>query len=88
MNIEVKVVTNAKKREIKRIGSGLRAKLVSLPRDGKANEELIEALAAIFRIKKRDVKILRGEKDKRKLLSVQVNKEEFEKLPDEPEMEE
>jgi uncharacterized protein (TIGR00251 family) len=81
MNIEIKVVTNAKKREITREGAGLRAKLISPPRDGKANEELREGLAVLFGVKKSEVKILRGEKDKRKLVSVPVDKEEFEILP-------
>ncbi len=82
MNIEIKVVTNAKKREIKREGQGLRVKLLSLPRDGKANGELVEALANLFCVKKSDVKILRGERDRKKLVCVPVSKEEFEVLPD------
>jgi uncharacterized protein (TIGR00251 family) len=82
MNIEIKVVTNAKKREIRREGESLRVKLLSLPREGKANGELIETLADLFRVRKSDVKILRGERDRKKLVCVPVSKEEFEVLPD------
>ena len=72
MNIEIKVIPNAKKREIIREGSGLKVKLTSVPRDGKANEELVEYLSKIFKVKKSEIKILRGEKDRRKVISVPV----------------
>ena len=72
MNIEIKVIPNAKKREISREGSGLKVKLTSVPRDGKANEELVEYLSEIFQVKKSGIKILRGEKDRRKVISIPV----------------
>jgi uncharacterized protein len=72
MNIEIKVIPNAKKREISREGSGLKVKLTSVPRDGKANEELIEFLSGVFKVKKSAIKILRGEKDRRKVVSVPI----------------
>lgn len=72
MNIEIKVIPNAKKREISREGSGLKVKLTSAPRDNKANEELVEYLSGIFKIKKSEIKILRGEKDRRKVISMPI----------------
>jgi uncharacterized protein (TIGR00251 family) len=72
MNIEIKVIPNARKRGIIREGSGLKVKLTSVPRDGKANEELVEYLSEIFKIKKSEIKILRGEKDRRKVISIPV----------------
>jgi uncharacterized protein len=77
MNIEIRVVTRAKKREITCEGTALKVKLISLPRDGKANEELIGRLAAFFGVRKSDVVILRGEKDKHKVVSVPVTEGEF-----------
>lgn len=71
------MVTNAKKKDIQRVGSGLRVKLLSMPRDGKANEELVETMADYFRIKRSDVKIIRGERDKRKILSMAIDEEQF-----------
>ena len=47
-------------------------KLTSVPRDGKANEELIEFLSGVFKIKKSAIKILRGENDRRKVISVPI----------------
>ncbi len=78
MNVEIKVVTRAKKKEIKKEGAGLKVKLISLPRDGKANEELAGFLAEVFGVRKSDVKILKGEKDKRKVVSIPVSEGEFE----------
>jgi hypothetical protein len=72
MNIEIKVIPNAKKREIIREGLGLKVKLTSVPRDGKANEELVEYLSKIFKVKKSKIKILRGEKDRRKVISIPI----------------
>ncbi len=77
MNIEIKVITNAKKREVIREGAGLKVKLTSLPLEGRANEELIEYLSAIFKIRKSEIKIVRGEKDRRKLVSIPVDEAAF-----------
>jgi len=79
MNIEIKVVTNAKKRGIFREGIGLKVRLMSLPIEGRANEELIEYLSDIFNIKKSEVRILRGDRDKRKLISLPVDEAAIEK---------
>ena len=72
MNIEIKVIPNARKKEIIREGSGLKVKLTSVPRDGKANEELVKYLSEIFKVKKSEIKILRGEKDRRKVISIPI----------------
>ncbi len=80
MNIEIKVITNAKKKEILREGTGLKVRLMSLPVEGKANEELIRYLSEIFGVKKSEVKIIRGDKDKRKLISIPVDEAAIEKV--------
>jgi uncharacterized protein len=79
MNIEIKVVTRAKRKEIKQEGEGLKVKLISLPRDGKANEELTGYLADFFGVRRADVKIVKGEKDKRKVVSILVSRSEYER---------
>jgi len=79
MNIEIKVITRAKRKEIKREGEALKVKLVSLPRDGKANEELTEFLADFFGLRKGDVRIVRGERDKRKVVSIQLSESDYER---------
>lgn len=70
MYIEVKVITNASKREIKKEGNIYRVKLRTQPIEGKANKELIEYLSEIFGVKKSEIKILKGEKDKRKVVYI------------------
>jgi uncharacterized protein (TIGR00251 family) len=77
MNVDIKVITNAKKREISPMGAGLKVKVTALPQDGKANEELIEFLAGFFGLRKSDIKIIRGEKDKRKTLSIPIAEEDL-----------
>jgi uncharacterized protein (TIGR00251 family) len=79
VNIEIKVITNAKKREILREGAGLKVRLMSLPVEGKANEELVRYLSEIFGVKKSEVKIVRGDKDKKKLISIPVDEAAIEK---------
>lgn len=51
-------------------GDGLKVRLTSPPVKGKANKELIEVLAKEFRIRKKDVEILSGEKSKNKIVKL------------------
>ena len=73
MNLEVRVVPGARKREIRRDGQGLRIKLISRPHEGKANQELVELLAHTFSVRKRDVLIVAGEKDRKKVISLPLD---------------
>ena len=77
MKIALRVIANAKKREIRMEGSSLKIKLISPPREGKANQELIDFLSSVFGIKRSDIKIIRGEKERNKLLSLPLNEEAF-----------
>lgn len=83
MNIDIKVITNAKKREITALGSVLRVKLISLPRDGRANEELIEYLSEYFRVRKSEIRIIRGEKEKKKVVTLPIDNATFRAFLDE-----
>jgi len=38
--------------------------------DGKANKAVIEVLSEFYKVKKRDIKILRGEKSREKLVEI------------------
>ena len=73
MNLEVKVIPGAHKRAISLEGSLLKVKLLSKPMKGKANEELIEYLADTFRLKRREVVIVAGERDTRKIVSIPLD---------------
>ncbi len=75
MNFEARVIPGAKKREIKRDEQGIVIKLVARPYEGKANRELVEYLASVFSVKKSDVRIISGEKGRKKVISVAVDEE-------------
>lgn len=52
MLIQIKVTPNAKKEKIKKDGDLYKVYLVSPPRKGKANKELVKFLARYFKVKK------------------------------------
>ncbi|MCX8109698.1 MAG: DUF167 domain-containing protein [Syntrophorhabdaceae bacterium] len=70
MNIEVRVVTNAKQREIKKEEGYFRVRLTSQPIEGRANKELLEYLSEVFGVKKSQIRIIKGERDKKKIISI------------------
>jgi uncharacterized protein (TIGR00251 family) len=75
MNVDIRVVPGAKKREIKRDGQGLKVKLVSQPQEGKANRELVGYLASTFSVRKSEVRIISGEKERRKVVFLPVDQD-------------
>ena len=77
MNIAVKVIAGAKKREMKLEGSRLKVKVAARPVNGKANEELIAYIAEVFGLKRGQVRIVAGEKETRKVLSIPLEEDEF-----------
>jgi len=84
MKVEVKVIPNAKKRAMARTPAGITVRLTALPLEGRANEELIRYLSDIFKVKKSAIRILRGEKDRRKLVEIPIDERELLSLPGEP----
>jgi uncharacterized protein len=77
LNIEIKVIAGARRQEMKLEGSVLKVKLLSKPIKGKANEELIDFLARAFAVKRKDISILHGDKDTRKVVSVPIDELKF-----------
>jgi len=77
MIIEVHVITKAKKRELKLEEAYLKAKITSVPLEGKANAELIGFLADFFSVRKSEIRIVKGEREKRKLVSLPLDEDEF-----------
>ena len=77
MNVEIKVIVGAKKREIRLEGTRLKVKLMSKPVQGRANEELVELFAETFAVKKREVRIVAGEKGTRKIVSIPIDEDRF-----------
>ena len=78
MNLEVRVIPGAKKREIKRDDQGIVIKLLSRAQEGKANRELVEYLASTFSVRKSEVRIMSGEKGRKKTISLPVDQEKVE----------
>ena len=74
MLIDIKVITNAKKNRIKE-GPGVTVVYITaLPVKGRANKALIKYLSAHFRVRKSDIRIIRGKKSNRKTLEITVKK--------------
>ena len=71
MRYTVKVIPRAKVNKIVEESQGnLKVHLIAPAVDGKANQALIQALAEHFGVKKRQIKIIRGEKSRQKIIEV------------------
>lgn len=70
MIVNVKVITRAKENKIKEDKDRLKVYLTVVPEKGKANELLIKLLAEYYDKAKSEIKIIRGEKNKNKLIEI------------------
>ncbi len=78
LNISVRVIPNSSKCEIAGIIDGsLKIKLDCPPVEGKANERCIRFLSDILKIPKSDIKILRGETSKNKIIFLKGDSEKI-----------
>lgn len=69
MKLTIKVKTNAKENAVEEgPGGELRVRVKAPPQEGRANEAVIEALAAHFKIPKSRVAIVGGFKSKTKIV--------------------
>jgi len=69
--IRVKAKPNSKKEGIKKLGENFYEVRVSAPPEkGKANERIIELLAEFFKVPKKKIKLIKGEKSKEKLFEI------------------
>ncbi|MDA8155866.1 MAG: DUF167 domain-containing protein [Actinomycetota bacterium] len=76
IELNIKVYPRSAKRGIAGIyGDALKVKLTSAPVEGKANEELVELLSDFLKVKKSDIRILRGGTSKRKVVEITGLKE-------------
>jgi uncharacterized protein len=80
MNVDIRVVPGAKKQEIKRDGQSLKIKLVSRAQEGKANRELVDYLAAIFSVRKSEVRIVSGERGRKKIVFLPVDQDRLDTI--------
>lgn len=70
MLINVRVQPNAKQNKVIEENGRLKVFLTVPPVDGKANKALIELLAEHFKTKRSQIKIIRGEKGRDKVIEV------------------
>ncbi|MFB0566354.1 MAG: DUF167 domain-containing protein [Candidatus Aminicenantaceae bacterium] len=76
--LNVKVYPRSRKQEIVEENSGeLKIKVHSPPSKGEANRKVIEIIASHFGLPSSRVKIIRGQKSQRKLISLEVDKSEL-----------
>lgn len=71
MKLTVRVIPKAKKRQVSaEAGSNLKVRLLSAPEGGKANEELVETLAAHLKVPRSRIKILSGFSSRVKIVEI------------------
>lgn len=67
----VKVIPKAKKEEVvEGEGENLKVKVRAPALEGRANQRLIEVLAKYFKVPKRSIRIVRGEKSREKIIEI------------------
>lgn len=69
MKINIKVIPRAKKETVKN-GEPLRVYVNQPPENGRANDAVIKLLAEHFNISKSQIKILKGEKSRNKIIEL------------------
>ena len=72
--IEIKVIPNARKNSVSEEGNILKVRVTAPAVDGKANKAIIELLSGFYRVKKRNIRIIRGERSREKLIEISSNK--------------
>jgi len=72
MIVNVKVVPNAKRNKIIEENGKLKVYLNAPAVDGKANQALVEFLAEHYNVKRRQVTIIRGEKNREKVVEIEA----------------
>lgn len=77
MRLSIKVIVNAKTSEVVEDGHDLfdnrylKVKVNKPPEDGKANKEVIRVIADYFKIKTKDVRMIKGETSTSKIVEVE-----------------
>lgn len=70
MTVYVRVVTNARVEQVVAEGEMLKVKVRAKAQDGKANKAVIEALAEYYGKRRRDIRIIKGEKSRDKVIEI------------------
>ncbi len=70
MRFEVKVVSNSSKSDVQKRGDKFKVKVKAKPLKGKANQEVVSALADYFEVSKNSVKIVCGLTSSKKVVEI------------------
>lgn len=70
--VNVKVIPNAKKNDVSEEAGRLKVHVKAPAVGGKANKTLVEVLAEFFKVKRTSVRIVAGEKSRKKVVEVDV----------------
>ena len=70
MILNVKVIPNARKNEIKKEENCWKVHLTAPPEKGKANKLLVELFSKEFKLRKNQIKIIQGEKSRNKIVQI------------------
>jgi len=71
MKISIRVKPNARRNAVKQLGDGrYEVSVTAPPVEGKANEKLIEVLAAYFGKPKRNISIIQGTTSREKIVEI------------------
>jgi len=73
MILNVKVIPNAGRNEIKKEGNCWKVHLRAPAEKGKANKLLIKLFSQEFKVKKNQIKIVQGEKSRHKIVQIGKN---------------
>ena len=68
--INIRVIPNAKKNNVSEEQGKLKVHISTPAIDGKANKAVIKVLAEYFKIKKNDVRIIKGAKSREKVVEI------------------
>lgn len=70
MIINVKVIPKARKEKIEREGEILKVYVKEKAEKGKANKRVLELLSEFFNVKKSQIRIVSGEKQRKKVIEI------------------
>jgi len=70
MRYSIRVIPRAKQNKVVEEDGRVKVYLTAPPVEGRANQALIEVLAAHFQVRKGDIRIVGGEKRRNKLIQI------------------
>ena len=68
--LTVRVIPRAKKNKVEEESGRLKVHLTAPPQDGRANKLLIELLAEYFKVKKRQIILVKGDRSQNKIIEI------------------